>query len=168
MRKLIAILSSVLVGAVVLSGAATAAPKRQTVEGGIMFTARHPDGCYTGLSRHLYSLAGEQSIGVVGYVFDVDKATYKKPFKLEATGGTGNIDLDITFYQGEFATQDQFINDPAPVAPASVAFETRQAGGEKGIVPDFAVKAIVCLHLDETKGPGANATFTYTAGKGVK
>jgi hypothetical protein len=168
MKKLIAGLALAVMAGAALGSSASAAPKQQKFDGSILFPARHPDGCYTGLSRNLYSVAGDASKGLVGYVFDVDKATWKKPFKLEATGGAGYVDLDLTYYLGEFATQEEFAANPAPAAPASVAFETKEAGGEKGAVPEYAVKGIICMHVDEANGSGVNATFTYTAGKGVK
>jgi hypothetical protein len=149
--------------------AASAAPKQQKVEGTILFPARHPDGCYTGLQRHLVSLGGEASSGVLGWAFRVDKKTWNKPFTLEGTG-VGYVDLDLTFYLGEFATQEEWVASPAPAAPASIGFEEHGQTGEAGPVPKFAVWGLVCIYADETAQPPSAVAvdFTYTAGKGVK
>ena len=169
MRRILGAISAGLVLAGLVMGGASAAPKKQTVEGTILFPARHPDGCYTGLQRHLTSVIGEPSNGVVGWNIKVDKRTWKKPFILDGMAGAGTLDLDITFYMGEFHTQEEFINDPAPVAPFSVAFETRGQPGEKGKVPEGAINAIVCIYADEAaQALAAGVDFTYTAGKGVK
>jgi hypothetical protein len=169
MRKIMSGLAAGLMVAGLISGAATAAPKQQKVEGTILFPARHPDGCYTGLQRHLTSVIGEPSNGVLGWTIKVDKATWKKPFKLDGTAPAGTVDLDVTFYLGEFATQEEFLANPAPTGPASIAFETRGQSGEKGIVPDGSVNALVCIYADEA-GPSVagGVAFSYLAGKGVK
>ncbi len=89
---------------------------------------------------------------IVGYTFDVDPKTVNKPFKLEVDGAG----MDISFYAdlGD-------ITDPA-TAPANVGFETAGPGGESGVVPEGYPIAFVCMT------EGAEAAFTYTAGKGVK
>jgi hypothetical protein len=169
MKRLIATLSAGLMLAAVFIGGASAAPKQQSVEGTILFPARHPDGCYTGLQRHLTSVVGEPSNGVVGWTIKVDKTTWNKPFTLDGTSSVGTVDLDLTYYLGEFHTQEQFINDPAPVAPASIDFQTHGQSGEKGIVPKGAVNALVCIYADETvPATSAAVDFAYLAGKGVK
>ncbi|HWC14630.1 MAG TPA: hypothetical protein VG929_08540 [Actinomycetota bacterium] len=155
-----------LFGAPASAGKKKKAPPPQEVEGSILFPARHPDGCYAGLQRHFTSLTGQS--GIIGYTFDVEKTTWKKPFKLEVTGGFGYVDLDIVYYLGEFHDAQAWVNDPLPAAPASVTFEERNADGEKGAVPDGAVKAIVCMYADEAAGTGLGAAFKYTAGAGVK
>ena len=90
---------------------------------------------------------------IVGYTFDVDPKTFNKPFKLEVDGGAG---MDISFYAdlGD-------ITDPT-TAPANVPFATAGPGGESGLVPKGYPIAFVCMT------EGAEAAFTYTAGKGVK
>lgn len=169
MKKLIAFLATGLLAASLLGSVAAAAPKQQSVEGTILFPARHPDGCYTGLQRHLTSVIGEASNGVLGWTIKVDKATWKKPFKLDGTAPAGTVDLDVTFYLGEFATQEEFLADPVPAGPASIAFETRGQSGEKGIVPDGSVNALVCIYADEAAPAVSGAVdFAYLAGKGVK
>ncbi len=165
MKKLIALGASSLVALSLIGGASTAAPKQQKVDGSIAMMAPYAGStlatCYSGLHRRLMVVSGEAAPlnGVVGYSFDLDPATNKKPFVLEVTGGQAGVDLDITFYT-EFGSVEQ-ATDTA-YAPANYSYETRAAGGEAGTVPDGMKKAIVCMHT------GAGATFTYTAGKGVK
>lgn len=143
--------------------------KQQKVEGTILAPARHPNGCYTGLQRHLTSLFGLAANGVLGWTIEVDEATWKKNFTLEPTGGVGAVDLDVTFYLGAFATRDEWLANPLPAAPANVGFEEHGQPGEAGKVPDFAHYALVCIYADENAPPpGVAVPFTYTAGKGVK
>lgn len=147
-----------------------AAPGQQSVAGTILFPNRHPQGgCYDGLTRHLTSLFGEASNGFIGWAFRVDKKTWKKPFTLEGSG-VGNVDLDLTFYLGEFATRDEWIANPAPAPPGVVNFEERDKPGEAGEVPEGSIWATVCVYADEAEQPPSAVAvdFTYTAGKGVK
>lgn len=169
MRKASALVIAAALATTLLVAPAPAAPKQQKVEGTILVPARHPDGCYTGLQRHLTSLFGEMSNGLLGWAFQVDKATWNKPFKLDGTG-VGHVDLDLTFYLGEFATQDEWLNNPAPAPPANQNYEEHGQSGEKGKVPKFALWGIVCIYADETAQPpsAVGVDFTYTAGKGVK
>ena len=154
-------------------GPASAAPKQQHVEGTValpaMFVHGAFAGCWGGLTRRLTSPTGESESpanGAFGYRFKVDKATWNKPFKLEATGGEGTVDFDLFLYlvvPPPEATLDDPVNGGTPV---SVDFATREEGGESGIVPKGAVEGIVCLY----SGPeyvGFNASFMYMAGKGV-
>ena len=165
MKKSIGIAVSALLGLSLLPGASTAAaPKQQTVEGDIALMAPFYGDtfatCYSGAHRRVAVLSQGNNNGIVGYHFDVDPATIGKPFVLEPTGGQGGVDLDITFYT-DFGTTEQAADRTH--APVNYSFEERGAGGESGIIPkgDWT-KAIVCMHT------GADATFTYTAGKGVK
>lgn len=135
--------------------------KKQKVEGVIAAPApfpADPNSCYSGLHRRLAIFGGDAVSGPVGYSFSVSKKTWKKPFVLKVTGGEG-VDLDMTYYT-EYGTPEQAA-DPA-YAPPSQSFEKRAPGGETGIVPKGFKKVIVCMQS------GAGATFTYTAGKGVK
>lgn len=168
MKRLIGIVTSGFAVLALAGAPVGAAPKQQTVEGSIAAPARHPDGCYTGLQRHATSLGGEESNGAIGWTFSVEKFTWNKNFTLEPTGGVGTVDLDLTFYLGEFATRDEWIANPAPAPPASISFEEHGQPGEKGKVPKGALYGIVCIYLDETAGTALNVPFTYTAGKGVK
>ena len=174
MKKLIALILVGLLAASMLGGSATAKKKKkksvkQTEAGTIVLPAPFPadmSGCYSGLHRRVSVVAnGEQHNGLVGYSFDIDKRTWNKPFKLAVDDGQGDVDLDIHFY-AEFGTAEQAA-DPQ-YAPASFAYETRKAGGEKGKVPADMNRAIVCIYGgDPGSGPtaGAQAAFKYVAGK---
>jgi hypothetical protein len=166
MKKVLAV---GLITLVALAPAAVAGGKKQQkVEGTILAAPRHPDGCYSGVHRRIQSITDNSANGVVGYDFDVAKSTWKKPFVLKLADGVGTVDLDITYYLGDRFTLDDMIaggGDPAP--PASIAFEDRKEGGEKGKVPFGSVYAIVCIYESEN-GVGGNATFNYVAGKGAK
>lgn len=168
MKKTLILALAALIAASVLAPAASAGKqKKQTVEGVIAAPARHPDGCYTGLSRHLWSLFGEASNGVLGWTFDVEKATWKGKFTLEPTGGVGSVDLDITYYLGDFATREEWLNDPLPSAPPVSEYEEHDEAGEAGTVPDGAVKAVVCIYASEA-GASAGVPFIYEATAPVK
>ena len=156
MKKLSVVLRTLALAA--MPGAyalAKKAPARQTVEGAIAF----PQGgnaaatCVYRAQRHAYTALGDQANGVIGYTFEVDPKTANKPFKLETSDGTG---LDISFYMD---LGDP--NDPS-AAPANIPFEATGPGGESGTVPAGYPYAFVCMT------EGTNASFTYTAGKGVK
>lgn len=144
---------------------------KQEVSGSVAAPAPYTDdsGCYAGLHRRVAILGMEQVNGDIGYHFDVDEKTAGKPFILEVTGGQGTVDLDITFYQ-KFGTPEDIANDPVNVgSPVAVSEQTREAGGESGIVPKGGfVKAIVCMYGGTAGYTGVGASFTYTAGKGVK
>ena len=165
MRKLIGLSAAALMGVSLIAGVSSAAPKQQKVDGGVKIMAPWAGTqlatCYSGGHRRLAILTGENQAvnGVIGYHFDLDPGTENKPFTLEVTGGSADVDLDITFYP-EFGTPEQAA-DPN-YAPAAYSYEERAAGGESGTVPAGMKKAIVCMHT------GQDATFTYTAGKGVK
>ncbi|MDQ3957264.1 MAG: hypothetical protein M3273_02960 [Actinomycetota bacterium] len=149
---------------------ASAAPPKQEVSGSVALPAPYTDnsGCYAGLHRRMAILTQERVNGVIGFHFDIDPSTLGKPFVMEPTGGQGDVDLDIYFYQ-KFGTVEDVVGDPLNAgAPVTVQFNTREPGGESGIVPkgDFT-KVIVCMYGGDM-GAGAGATFDYEAGKGVK
>ena len=163
MKKLIAIaVAAALIVPVAAVGASAGKKPKQTVEGTILAAPRHPDGCYSGVHRRLQAISGQQANGIVGYDFDVDKKTWKKPFALELTDGLGYVDLDITYYLIERETLEDFQGGDPP-APPTYAYETHEEGGEKGTVPEGATYAIVCIYQSEA-GAGANASFGYTGG----
>ena len=170
MKKLISLGAAALVALTLVPGGAVAAkPKKQEVEGSVALPAPYTDdsGCYAGLHRRLSIISAGQANGIIGYEFDVDPSTYNKNFVLEATGGQGDVDLDIYFYS-EFGTIDDVVNDPTNAgAPYTIQFNTREPGGEASKVPADMTKVIVCMY-GGGQGGGAGATFTYTAGKGVK
>lgn len=112
--------------------------------------------CNSGAHRrtNVYSQGNAQ--GIVGYHFDIDPATAGLPFRLDVAGGSGDVDLDISFYQS--------MGDPADPAgaPGNVSFEDRGAGGEFGEVPEGYPLAIVCAYA------GQNIEFTYESKAGLK
>ena len=115
-------------------------------------------------SAHRAAIVTQEMVnGVTGYHFDVDPKTYGGKFKLEATGGAaGDIDLDIYFYQ-QFGTVEDVAGDPLNAgSPVTVQFNTREPGGEVGVVPADTKKVIVCLYGGQQYA-GAGATFTYEA-----
>lgn len=174
MRKFLALAIIGLLAASSLGGSATAAKKKkkafkQREQGEIALPAIFPpdmSGCFSGLHRRIAVATGtEDHNGVVGYSFDVDKRTWKKPFKLKLGEGQGDVDLDIHFYT-EFGSLEQ-ATEPN-YAPPGFAYETRKPGGEKGKVPADMARAIVCIYGgDPGGGPtaGSQATFKYVAGK---
>ena len=171
MKKIVTLgLAGLLAGSLIPGSATAGKPKQQKVSGSIALPAPYTDdtGCFAGLHRRFAIVTQEQVNGVVGYHFDLEPATIGKPFVLEVTGGQGDVDLDILYYY-EFGTIEDVVSDPlAAGAPVSYGFQTREPGGESGIIPkgDYT-KAIVCVYGGQ-QGAGAAATFDYTAGKGVK
>ncbi len=149
MKKMVAVsVAALLLGAAVPAGAAKKV--KQTEEGSIALPAPFTDGtCFYGLHRRLNLVAQRQVQGIVGHDFDVDPATEGGKFKLVPSDES--VDLDISFYQSMGDIQD-----PAG-APANAGFETREPGGEAGVVPPGYPIAIVCMVA------GENVDFTYTA-----
>lgn len=174
MKKLAITALAVVTAAALLpigtAGAAGKKHKQQTVEGNILLPAPflNDSGCYAGLYRRHNAFTMGAGQGSNGYHFEVDEKTWKKPFVLETTGGQGHVDLDIYFYLDDLTTAEDFITqggDPAP--PAAISYNTREAGGEADLVPEMAENVIVCMY-GGGQGTGFGASFTYTAGKGVK
>lgn len=149
-----------LIAALALAPAAQAAKKKgkpahQHVEGTIALPQPYAaDGtCIYRAQRSLVATAGYAVNGFIGYTFEVDPKTAGKPFKLEVSDGAG---MDISFYS-------ELGNPADPTsAPANMPFETAGPGGEKGTVPPGFPIAFVCMT------EGADAGFSYMAGKGVK
>src|SRR5688572_27537140 len=101
MRKIIGLATVGLLAFSLLIAPVSAAPKQQHVEGSIALPApfvstdEQLKSCYAGLHRRVSTLTGgaaSPANGVFGYRFEIDKATWNKPFKLEATGGEGTVD----------------------------------------------------------------------------
>lgn len=171
MKRIIGVATAAIMAASAFPAGAAAPAKPQVVEGSIIFPAIFAqgtfDGCWAGLTRRITQTAAGQGNGVVGYRFPVDKATWNGKFKLEPTGGTGDVDLDIflyTYMPPAEAVLDDPVNGGTPV---SVDYTTREPGGESGTVVKGATDAIVCMY----GGPshvGFNSTFTYTATPPVK
>ena len=108
-------------------------------------------------------MTAENNNGLVGWHFDVDPKTVGKKFTLDVAGQGSYVDVDILFYQ-KFGTPEDVVSDPGGAgAPASMGFQTRAAGGEKGKVPPGMPKAIVCMYGGGL-GAGVLGNFTYTAG----
>src|SRR3712207_4087953 len=104
MKKLIGAVAVAAMALPLFAPGAVSAPKQQKVEGTIALpapfvsTAEQLKSCYSGLHRRLSTPTGGASSpanGVFGYRFEIDPATWNKPFKLEATGGEGTVDFDI-------------------------------------------------------------------------
>ena len=153
MKKLIAFATTAVLVAVPLQSASAGKGTTQHVEG----TIAVPQGgnaaatCVYRTQRTLFSLTGQN--GIFGYTFEVDPKTVGKKFTLEAGSGTG---MDISFYAdlGD-------ITNPT-TAPANVAYENPGPGGESGTIPAGYPIAFVCMT------EGANGSFMYMGGKGVK
>ncbi|MGH2805870.1 MAG: hypothetical protein ACRDKT_01215 [Actinomycetota bacterium] len=167
MKKVVTLAIAALVFGAMLPAAQAGKPK-QKVEGSILFPAPFAqatfDGCWGGLHRRLSTPTGNAAgNGVVGFEFDVDKATWNKKFKLEVTGGQGDVDLDLFLYS-HVPPVTEWPDDPQNAGfPVSVDYQTREPGGEAGKVPPKTIKAIVCMYAGPTH-QGFDATFTYTAG----
>lgn len=140
-----------------------AAPKRQTVKGSVAFAIQNPafnfETCWYHMHRRLSFFSAGNVQGIIGYDFDIDKTTWDKPFVLKVTGGQNEPDLDVGLYMTYGSAENQI--DPT-FAPPGQVFETRKPGGEKGIVPNGATKALVCMY------EGRDASFIYTAGNPVR
>lgn len=119
---LLAALTTTLAAAIAISGVASGAGYRQTVEGSIavmMGESSTESGCYAAFHRRIAAATQEQLNGIVGYHFDVDKRTWNKPFRLVASGPQP-VDLDLIFYR-EFGTGVQAA-DPT-YNPETVRFQ---------------------------------------------
>jgi hypothetical protein len=173
MKKLLPVVLAGLLVLTLIPGSATAQKKKgkkQEVEGGVVLPTPFTDdsGCFAGIHRRENAFTMGASNGVTGYHFEVDKKTWKKKFVLEVTGGQGDVDLDIYFYLGPLTTVEDFVNqggDPTPAA--TISYNTREPGGEADKVPESAENVIICMY-GGGQGAGFGASFTYTAGKGVK
>lgn len=172
MKKLIgAAVAALLVSTAIPAGAAK--PKPQVVEGSIVLpaifaTGLGADGCWAGATRRLTQTAAGQGSGIIGYRFPVDKATWNGKFVLEATGGAGTVDFDLFMYSFMPGPEAQIDDPQNGGTPISVDFQTREAGGESGIIPKGTTDAIVCLYGGVAGYAGLNATFKYTGTPPVK
>jgi hypothetical protein len=156
MKRVLALVSGAIMLLSLAGGTAIAGKKaaHQHVEGSIVIPqgTQGAAGCVYRTQRALYIAMGDAINGNFGYTFQVDPKTVGKAFKIDVSSGAG---VDLQFY-AELGT------DPTADAPANMGYETPGLGGEKGIVPAGLPNVFVCLT------DGANATFSYLAGKGVK
>lgn len=172
MKKLIgAAAAAMMVAGVFPGGAGAAAPKPQEVEGSILapavFAQGTFDGCWAGATRRITQTAAGQGNGVVGYRFPIEKSTWNGKFKLEVTGGEGDVDLDIFLYT-VMPPAEAVLDDPVNGGtPVSVDYTTREPGGETGTIIKGATDAIVCMYGGPTH-VGFNSTFKYTGTPPVK
>jgi len=174
MKKFIGVaVTAIMVAGAFPAGAAK--PKPQVVEGSILFPAVFAqgtfDGCWGGLTRRITQTAAGQGNGTFGYRFAVEKSTWNGKFKLEPTGGTGDVDLDIFLYS-VMPGPEAVLEDPPNGAinggtPVSVDYQTREPGGETGDIPKGTTDVIVCMYGGPTHA-GFNATFEYVGTPPVK
>jgi hypothetical protein len=118
-----------------LSAAERSTAKEQRVDGIIYAPTGEACGFLVFEQAVLESAA--RSGNLIGYSFSVNPATRGQRFALRAIDAPVS-DLDISF-------------------DVAKSFETRAPGGERGIVPEDAQRAHVCLHS------GAATAFVYTA-----
>jgi hypothetical protein len=165
MKKFLAIAVGAIMAASMLAPAGAAQKaKSQVQEGSIMLPAVFAQGqfagCWAGATRRITQTAAGQGNGVMGYRFAIDKATWGGKFVLEPTGGEGTVDLDMFMYT-VMPPAEAVLDDPVNGGtPVSVDFQTREEGGETGIIPPGTTDAIVCMY----GGPeyvGVNSTFEY-------
>ena len=170
MKKALTVALAGLIAASLFAPASAGAAKKQEVEGTVVAPLPYTDdsGCYAGIHRRMAIVTQEMVNGVGGYHFDVDPATYNGKFKLDVTASAaGDADLDIYFYQ-KFGTVEDVAGDPLNAgSPITVQFNTREPGGEAGIVPPDTTKVIVCMYGGQ-QGAAAGASFAYEAVAPVK
>ena len=143
---------------------AQAAPAGQSEEGTVMLPGPGPNGettggCWTGWARRFWIFTGGATAGPFGSMFEIDKKTWNKKFKLDVTSGAaGTEDLDMTFYADPGEVDP---NDPAQQAGIveTGSYLTREPGGETGTVPKGSTLVLICLAI----GSGANAGWSYTS-----
>ncbi|MFP5299266.1 MAG: hypothetical protein ACLGHL_09805 [Actinomycetota bacterium] len=159
MKRVVAVLLTVCVAGALFAAPATAGKKKkkkagvkQEFVGSVMVPVASPaDGACVYRAERTLAIAGGPG-GYVGHHFDLDPRTVGQKFELHVTGGSDDVDLDIAFYDG-YNNED----DPS-TAPSNLAFETREPGGETGVIPPGFSKVIVCM------AAGQNAEFHYTTG----
>lgn len=157
MRKIATILVMALSVGLLGPGTVNAAQGEEEVQtktGGVLLPTRFTDGegGFPGLARRLWNHA-EQTNGLVGHVFEIDRATWMGRFNLTVASQQnppGDADLGIYFYNHD-------LGDGANATATSVAeYETRRPGGEEGFIPPDTHWAIVFMSR------GLNVTFNYS------
>lgn len=159
MKRLVAVLLTGCLAAALFAAPATAGKKKkkkagvkQEFVGSVMFPAPFvADGSCIYRAERTLAIAGGPG-GYVGHHFDLDPRTVGQKFELHVTGGSDDVDLDIAFYDG-------YNNESDPsTAPTNLAYETREPGGEKGVIPPGFSKVIICM------AAGQDAEFHYITG----
>mgnify|MGYP000324201659 CR=1 FL=1 len=158
MKRTIALIAAATMVAAAFSAPAMAGKKgkrkavKQQYYGTIMLSAPYPtdNTCFSRLERLIALYGVNQAAGMVGAHFDVNPKTAGQSFKLHSL--TDGADMDLIYY-ADYGSQ----TDPT-TAPAFVAFETREAGGEEGTVPAGMTKAIICM------ASGQEGEYHYTTG----
>jgi hypothetical protein len=158
MKKLIALAVTGLLAVAPASALAAKKGVRQEMQGEITAPTPYPaDGtCFSRLARTTNLASSGAVNGPVGFTFDIDPRTAGKKFQLHVTGGSDDVDMDLVYYASLGS-----LDDPN-TAPAFQAYETRETGGEAGVVPPGMTKAVVCM------AAGSQGAFHYMAGKGIK
>ncbi len=155
MKRLAAIGMAAVIALPAVGASAAAGPQEES--GKVMFATPHPQDptiCFQGIGRRINMVSQGVVSGPFGAIFDIDKATWGGKFKMDATGMTGSDDMDIYF----FSDFGDIVEDPSMNSPTILTqYQEREAGGEVGIVPPQATKAIACLYS------GLGADFTYKA-----
>ena len=166
MKKLITMAVAAGLVLTIVPVASAGKKPRQTETGIVAAPAPYTDdsGCYAGLHRRAAIVTMNNANGPIGHNFEVDPKTWNKPFTLEvASTAAGDADLDIYFYLADLGTPQQVAEDPLNAgSPATISFNTREAGGEVGKVPATAKHVIVCQY-GGAQGASAGAEFVYNA-----
>jgi hypothetical protein len=158
MKRTIALIAAATMVFAAFSGPAMAGKKgkkkavKQEYYGTIVLPAPYPadNTCFSRLERLIALYGLDQAAGMVGAHFDVNPKTAGQTFALHSL--TDGADLDLIYYAG-YGSE----TDPA-TAPAFVAFETREPGGEEGTVPAGMTNAIICM------AAGQEGEYHYTTG----
>jgi hypothetical protein len=156
MRKIAAALVLATALGLLAPGAATARvgeEEIQTQAGSVLLPTRFTDGegGFPGLARRLWNHA-EQTNGLVGYVFEIQRETWMGRFELSVVSQQnppGDADLGIYFYNHD-------LGDGANATATSTAeYDARRPGGETGFIPPDTHWAIVFMSR------GVNVGFSY-------
>lgn len=156
MRKMTSIVALALAVGLLAPGQAGARQGEEEIQtqvGGVLLPTRFTDGesGFPGAARRVYNHA-EQTNGIIGYVFEIDRDTWMGRFELTVTSQQnppGDADLGIYLYNHD-------LGDGANATATSTAeYDKRAAGGEVGFIPPDTHWAIVFMSR------GANVSFSY-------
>lgn len=151
-----AVLTAALLAASPVAQAGPAPTQEET--GTVVFPTPHPQDpsvCFQGVGRRVNMASQGTVSGPFGAIFDVDPKTWKGKFKLTAAGISGDVDVDIYFFDhfGPSIADDPSMNSPV----ITTQYQERNTDGEAGVIPPNSNKAIVCLF------DGFGADFEYEA-----